>query len=213
MNSFSAKNFFDLSDIYFADLFKDKENVWEVFNNLEEYIREQFKSGKIKSNYKNRNDVYIGEGTVVHETAEITGPAIIGKNCMISHGAFLRGACLFADNAKAGHAVEVKDSIFLNGSIAGHFNYVGNSIIGNKVNLSAGSILANYRLDKKPVSVSSGKEKYQTGLRKLGAIIGDGSNVGVNSVLNPGTILGKSTIVYPLISVTGTHQENEIIKN
>ena len=172
----------------------------------------QFKSRQLKANYKDEQNVFVGEGTIIQEGASIVGPAIIGKYAFIGHASLIRGNCIIGNNVQLGHAVEAKGSIFLNDSKAAHLNYVGDSVIGNRVNISGGAILANYRLDKKDIMVDDGVNKIETGLEKFGAILGDGSNVGVNAVLNPGTILGKNTTVYPLISVKGAHKDNEIIK-
>ena len=209
---FNANNFFNLEDISFADIFTDCEFVWDVQKKLTSYIKEQFDSGKIKANYKNIKYVHVGEGTSINDLAQIQGPAIIGRNCIIYHAALLRGPCLLGDNVHIGHASEIKDSILLNGAISAHLNYVGNSIVGNNVNISGGSIVANVRLDKKPVFIKNGEDKIETNLTKLGAIIGDDSVIGVNAVLNPGTVLGKHSVVYPLTVVKGVHSQSSIIK-
>lgn len=204
--------FFDSARSAFPPLFSEQRYVWEALPTLPEYIEEQFRSGALTPNYKNKANVYIGEGTVVQEGVEIVGPAIIGKNCFIGHGAFLREYVLFADNVHIGHAVEVKHSIFLEYATAAHLNYVGNSIIGGRANISGGAILANYRLDKKNIYIKNKEEVIDTGMEKFGAVVGDGVTVGVNAVLNPGTILGKNTIVYPLTSVSGVHPEHSVLK-
>ena len=209
---FSANNFFNLGNISFADIFTDCEFVWDAQKKLSQYVKAQFESGRVKANVPGKEYIYIGEGTVIHKLAEIQGPAIIGKNCVISHAALLRGLCLLGDSVHVGHASEIKDSILLNGAISAHLNYIGNSIIGNKVNISGGSILANFRLDKKPVFIKNGEDKIETNLTKLGAIIGDDSVIGVNAVLNPGTVLGKHSVVYPLTVVKGVHSPSSIIK-
>lgn len=212
MDNFKAEKFFDLSTFAYRDIFSDTNYVWEAIPKIKEYIQMQFKSGQLKANYKEKDDVYVGEGTIIQEGVTIVGPAIIGKYVLLRHSSYIRENCIIGNNVQLGHAVEVKGSIFLDDSKAAHFNYVGDSIIGNKVNISGGAILANYRLDKKPVMVIAGENKIETGLEKFGSVIGDRSNVGVNSVLNPGTILGKNTTIYPLISVKGAHKDNEIIK-
>lgn len=212
MDNFKTENFFDLSTFAYRDIFAEINYVWEVLPKIKGYIAGQFKNGLLKANYKGKEDVYIGDGTIIQEGAVIEGPAIIGKYVLLGHSSFIRGNCLIGNNVQLGHAVEVKSSIFLNDAKAAHLNYIGDSIIGGKVNISGGAILANYRLDKKPIMVIDGENKIETGLEKFGSIIGDQSNIGVNSVLNPGTILGKNTIVYPLVSVKGVHKDNEIIK-
>lgn len=212
MNKFTPNEFFDLKYFQFADIFQDAQSVWEALNKLEEFIKEQFISGRVVGNYRNNKYVYVGKNTEIQKDTMITGPAIIGENCIITHGSLLRGSCLLGDNVRIGHGSEIKESIFLNNSVSAHLNYVGNSIIGNDVNISGGTIFANFRLDKKTVTIKSNNDKIETGLLKFGSIIGDDSSIGVSSVLNPGTIIGKNTIIYPLISVSGVHMKNEIIK-
>lgn len=212
MNNFKKENFFDLSDFEFKDIFSDIDSVWDVLPKIGPYLELLFSNKILIGNYKGKKNVFIGEGSVVHDNVEILGPVIIGKNCIISHASYLRENCLLGDNVRIGHAVEVKNSIFLTGGVAAHLNYIGDSVIGNNVNISGGAMLANFRLDKKPVAIRNREEIINTNLEKFGAIVGDDSIIGVNAVLNPGTILGKKTIVYPLISVKGAHLDNGIIK-
>jgi NDP-sugar pyrophosphorylase family protein len=210
-NAFSLEAFIDIQTFPFPEVFKEA-SIWGPIKNLEAFIKAFFEKGVIKPNYKDSKNIYLGEGTRVDDNALIVGPAIIGRNCVIGHASLIRENCLFGDNVLIGHAVEVKNSIFLNNSTAAHLNYIGDSIIGNNVNISGGVIIANLRLDKKPIRIMLGEKMTDTGLLKFGALVGDNSNIGVNSVLNPGTILGKKTVVYPLCSVGGTHKEGEIIK-
>lgn len=209
---FKPENFFDLSNFEFRNIFDGVKFVWEVLPKIGSYLESLFKKGIIVGNYKDKKNVFVGNGSIVQEGVEILGPAVIGRECVIGHASFIRENCIFGNNVHIGHAVEIKNSILLNGATAAHFNYIGDSIIGNHVNISGGAMLANYRLDKRPVFVREGAKKIETNLQKFSAVIGDNSNIGVNSVLNPGTILGKHTIVYPLVSVTGVHKNNEIIK-
>lgn len=212
MDNFKTEKFFDLSTFAYKDIFADVNYVWEVLPKIKEYIIRQFKSGQLKANYKEKDDVYIGEGTIIQEGVTIVGPAIIGKYVLLGHSSYIRSNCIIGNNVQLGHAVEVKGSIFLNDSKAAHLNYIGDSIIGNNVNISGGAILANYRLDKKSIMVTAGENEIETGLEKFSSIVGDQSNIGVSAVLNPGTILGKNTTVYPLICVKGVHKDNEVIK-
>jgi len=211
-NDFFPQNFFDVNTINFSSVFSNETYVWDVIPKIAMYIKKQFENGNLSANYQNREMVFIGNNTIIEEGALIKGPAIIGDNCYIGHSSLIRENVVLADGVKIGHASEIKNSIFLNNSAASHFNYVGDSIIGNYVNLSGGSILANYRLDKKEIVIDAYNHKYETGLKKFGSIVGDGSNIGVNSILNPGTILGKNTVVFPLISVRGVHASGETIK-
>ncbi|MEK7533709.1 MAG: glucose-1-phosphate thymidylyltransferase [Patescibacteria group bacterium] len=209
---FEKENFFDLSNFEFRDIFDNVNFVWEAIPKIENYINSLFQKRILVGNYKDKKNVFVGEGSIVMSEALIDGPAIIGKNCVIGHASYLRQNCLFGDNVQIGHGSEIKNSIFLNNARAAHLNYIGDSIIGNNVNISGGAMVANYRLDKQPVGVHAGNQWIETGLQKFGAIIGDSSNIGANAVLNPGTILEKKTIVYPLTSVKGVHKNNDTIR-
>jgi len=156
--------------------------------------------------------VVIGEGTVIEEGALIKGPAIIGKNCVIGHGAYIRENVIIADNVTIGHASELKNSIVLPHTAVAHFNYIGDSVVGSHVNIGAGAKTANFRLDGKHVRVKVDEDAVDTGLAKFGAIIGDNCKIGINSVLNPGTMLGKGCLVYPLVSVIGAYGKDAIIR-
>lgn len=211
MNNFSPEYFFDLTSFSYKEIFDGIENVWEVLPKIKEYIGSLFAGGKVKENYK--TNVYIGEGSIVSSGSEIVGPAIIGKNCRIGPGAYLREYVLLGDNVRIGHGTEVKNSIFLNNAVAAHINYVGDSIVGADVNIAGGAMIANYRLDGKLVTIRNGDEKIVTSLQKCGAVIGDGSQIGANAVLNPGTLIGKGGVVYPLTSASGFHKKGEIIRS
>ncbi|MBI4079225.1 MAG: UDP-N-acetylglucosamine diphosphorylase [Candidatus Levybacteria bacterium] len=212
MTSFSKEHFFNLSAFPFKNVFDQTEHIWDVLKYIDQYVREQFSSGKLIPNYQERNNVYIGKGTVIEEGASIKGPAIIGKNCFIAHGAYVRENVILGDDVRIWHGTEIKHTIMLNGAVGTHNGYIGDSIVGNRVNIAAGAIVANLRLDRKSVHVRHDKSKIDTGLLKFGAIIGDDCQIGVNAVLNPGTVLGKNSIVFPLVSVFGVHKEGSTIK-
>lgn len=199
-NTFNPNFFLDLSSFEHKDLFQ-VENVWEVLSRIGEFIKNS-----------HGEKVVIGEGTTVEEGALVKGPAIIGKNCFIAHGAYVRENVILGDNVKIGHATEVKNSIILNNTNISHFNYVGDSLVGSNVNFAGGAITANFRLDGANIIIKHEGEIYETGLTKFGAIIGDNSRIGVNSVLNPGTILSKNSKIFPLTSVVGVHLNEETIK-
>ena len=149
------------------------------------------------------SDIYIGKGTVVEPGALIKGPTIIGNNTEVRQGAYIRGNCIIGDGCVVGHTTELKTAIMLNDSKAGHFAYIGDSILGNGVNLGAGTKLANLKVIDLEISLKVDGEIYKTGLRKLGAILGDNVETGCNSVTNPGTLFGKRSIVYPGVNVPG----------
>jgi len=159
------------------------------------------------------DDIFVGPGTVVEPGALIKGPTIIGSCCEIRQGAYLRGNCLVGDRCVVGHTTEMKHSAMLDDAKAGHFAYIGDSILGNRTNLGAGTKLANLKITRTPVGIRIDNKTYDTGLRKLGAIIGDDSETGCNSVTNPGTLLGRRCLVLPALSVkSGYYPERSIIR-
>ena len=217
MNSFDIKNFFELNEIEFKELFENR-NPFEVLKNLKNFIKEKLKpeiNGKVESGAFLADEmIFIGEGTIVENGAYIKGPTIIGKNCQIRQGAYIRGGVITGDNCVIGHATEVKNSIFLNGAKAAHFAYVGDSILGNGVNLGAGTKLANLKIDVSKVKVIDNfGNKHDSGLKKLGAILGDNVEIGCNAVTSPGTFIGKNSRIYANTLVKGFIPENSIVKN
>lgn len=154
----------------------------------------------------------------VHKTAQIapsahlSAPCIIGKNTEIRHCAYIRGNALIGDNCVVGNSTELKNVILFDNVQVPHFNYVGDSILGYKAHMGAGSITSNVKSDKTPVTVKTGNEVIETGLKKFGAMLGDFVEVGCNSVLNPGTIVGRNSIIYPISCVRGVVPESSIFK-
>ena len=146
-------------------------------------------------------------------TAYIKGPVIIGENAEIRHCAFIRGKAIIGNGAVVGNSTELKNVILFNKVQVPHYNYVGDSILGYKAHMGAGSITSNVKSDKKLVIVKDGNEQIETGLKKFGAMIGDNVEVGCGSILNPGSVIGKNTNIYPLSSVRGVVKENSIYKN
>ncbi len=155
--------------------------------------------------------VLIGEGVKIDGSATVLAPTIIDKNSSIRKGAYIRGSVFIGEGAVVGHATEVKNSILMSRAEVPHFNYVGDSILGNYAHLGAGVILSNLKADKSSVIIR-GERDYITGRRKLGAILGDYAEVGCNSVLNPGSVIGKGSRVYPLTSFRGVLPPNHIAK-
>lgn len=203
--------FFDLSEVSFSEVFDGTAYVWDAIGKLDAFLTSLFAQGRVVANYEEKN-VHIGKGTVIEEGALIKGPSVVGENCYIGHTAFLRENCLIGNNVRIGHGCEVKHSVLLPQCAVAHLNYVGDSIIGSRVNVAVGAKLANLRFDGKAIRIKDNGNTIETGLVKLGAIVGDGSQIGTNAVLNPGTILGKNCIVYPLVSVRGVHKEGSVIK-
>ena len=204
MNPFAPENYFNLNECCFREIFDPSLPVWEALKQISIWIRGQ-KLGKIEGAVSPQafvidpENMVIGKGSVIEAGAYLKGPLWIGENVTIRHGAYLRGDVIVGARSVVGHDTEVKESIFMNGAHAAHFAYVGNSILGNQVNLGAGTKLANLRLDGAEISI----EEHKTGMRKLGAILGDFVQIGCNAVLNPGTVMGKGSTAYPLTNVSG----------
>jgi len=217
VDTFSCEQFFDVTGFEHRALFEKCEFVWEALEKLNSYLA-QCKLGNIESLHQeyaylvNPELISIGKGTIIEPGAYIKGPCIIGKNCHIRHGAYIRGEVVIGDGCVVGHTTELKHSIFLNHAVAAHFAYIGDSILGNHTNLGAGTKCANLRLDGGAVIVHSGHESISTGMRKFGAIIGDGCQLGCNTVLNPGTLLGKGVYVYPSLNLSGYIGAKSLVK-
>lgn len=218
MKEFSAAEFFDLSSYAHNSLFKSNEPVWNALKAIEEYLS-SLKLGQIKgvvdpkAYLVNPHLITIEEGAVVEPGAYLCGPCYIGKNSVVRHGAYLRGNVVTGEGCVLGHDTEVKNSIFLNGAHAAHFAYVGDSILGNKVNLGAGTKCANLKFKNGNIKITSSGGAIDTGLRKFGAIFGDGVQTGCNSVTNPGTLMGKNSLCYPCVNVTGVIPSGATVKN
>jgi len=217
MKDLSPGSLFDLKDFSHGALFDRVKHVWEVLEKMESYLRKQ-KLGKIDIDIPasvyliDPGSISVGKNTKIEPGACIHGPCIIGSNCEIRHGAYLRGNVILGDHCVIGHDSEIKNSIFLNKARAAHFNYVGDSIIGNGVNLGAGMKCANARFDRLPISVLFNGKKIQTNLKKFGVIAGDNVQLGCNCVTNPGTILGKGSFCYPCLNIGGCIPENAMVK-
>lgn len=210
-NTFAPNSFFDLSDFQFADLLQKETHIWDVIKNIAPYIASLFADGKIKGNYA--ENVYVDPQATVDQTARVIGPTIICSGARVDFNAYIHGNVILDKNSVVGPGSEIKNSVLLNTCKASHLNYVSDSFLGNQVRLGAGAVITNRRLDRQNIMLGlDTKQKVDTGLTRFGAIIGDGSRIGANSVINPGTILSKNTKVFPLTSVFGTHLTEETIK-
>lgn len=210
-NLFHYTNFFKDTGI-FHTLFEDVTYPWDVLSRIEDFIA-TFQKNEASSEYEEReNNIFVGRNVTIDDTARIVGGAIIGHNATIGHAAFLRGGVLVGDGVNVGHATEVKHSIILPNTKLAHLNYVGDSIIGGDCNISGGATLANWRFDRKDIEIKDGDSRIPTHLNKLGGILGDGCFVGVSAVINPGTVLAPESLVFPLVSVSGTHLEQKKFK-
>jgi len=208
MHCLHPDSFFELDLFEHGEIFDGCAYVWEALSKIKLYL-EKKKLGKIAvsipktAHLVDSNLISIGEGTSVEAGAYIKGPCIIGKHCVIRQGAYLRGRVIAGDNCVLGHGSEFKNAILFNGAHAAHFAYVGDSILGNRVNLGAGTVCANLRLDKGVVEVLIRGERINTGLRKFGAIFGDDAQTGCNAASNPGALLGKGAFCYPCVNFGG----------
>lgn len=215
---FHPADFFDLTDCEYADLFAGLETVWEALARLETYLlahtpREPRVRGTVHSAaFLIGSHILIEEGAIVEPGACIEGPALIGRGAVVRHGAYVRANTLAARNSLIGHCSETKNAIFLPESKAAHFAYVGDSILGNRVNLGAGTRLANFRLGGGTVTLRIDGRRVPTGREKLGAILGDDCQLGCNCVCNPGTLLAPRCAVRPLTNVQGYYPARSQIK-
>jgi len=212
----SPSDFFDLDGYAHSALFEGVEYVWEVIDRIHMYALANAVAGVrgqvMEGAFLIGDRISIGPGTVVEPGVVIKSPCVIGRDAEIRQGAYIRGGVVIGDGCVVGHASELKNAVLLDGAAAPHFNYVGDSVLGRRVNLGAGTILSNVKIVGKTVVVTVGGRKYDTGLRKFGAIVGDDTQTGCNSVLNPGTLLGRRCRVYPCASVRGYHPDGTVIR-
>lgn len=204
--------FFDSTQTIASRLFSETDYPWEILPKINAFILEI--GPKLPTDEYNQvaEDIWIAKSAKVAESASITGPAIIGKDTEVRHCAFIRGNAIVGEGAVVGNSTELKNVILFNKVQVPHYNYVGDSILGYKAHMGAGSITSNVKSDKTLVTVNYSGEKIPTMLKKVGALIGDNVEVGCNSVLNPGSIIGRNSHIYPLSMVRGYVPENTIYK-
>lgn len=212
MTDITNKNLFDLTKTKGAELFEGTQYPWEVLPKISEFIVELGKSLPTDKYENPRENVWIAKSAKVFESAYINGPAIIGEHTEVRHGAFIRGNALIGENCVVGNSTELKNVILFDNVQVPHYNYVGDSILGYKSHMGAGSITSNVKSDKTLVVVKDGEIRYETGMKKVGAFLGDGVEVGCGSVLNPGTVIGRNSNIYPLSMVRGTVSAGAIYK-
>ena len=212
MENCKIKNLYNLEETMAKPLLEKLEYPWEALPKISEFIIELGNNLDKEIYEEKQENVWIAKTAKIYPTAYIKGPAIIGENAEVRHCAFIRGNAIVGNNAVVGNSTELKNVILFNNVQVPHYNYVGDSILGYKSHMGAGSITSNVKSDKKLVVVKNGEEKIETGLKKFGAMIGDNVEVGCGSVLNPGTVIGKNTNIYPLSSVRGVVPENSIYK-
>lgn len=212
MEDLEIKNLYSLNQTIAAKLFKDSIYPWEVLPKISSFILELGETLSLEEYDKRDDNVWIAKSAKVAPTAFINGPAIIGKEAEVRHCAFIRGNAIIGEGAVVGNSTELKNVVLFNKVQVPHYNYVGDSILGYKAHMGAGSITSNVKSDKTLVTVNVNGVKIETGLKKFGAMLGDNVEVGCNSVLNPGTVIGKESNVYPLSMVRGYVSENSIYK-
>lgn len=206
------KELYTLDETIAKEIFEDSTYPWEVLPKIGEFII-RLGSALPEEKYERREgNIWIAKSAKVYPSAYINGPAIIDEDAEIRHCAFIRGNAIVGKGAVVGNSTELKNVILFNKVQVPHYNYVGDSILGFKAHMGAGSITSNVKSDKTLVVVRAGEERYETGLKKFGAMLGDGVEVGCNSVLNPGTIIGRETNIYPTSMVRGFIPAGSIYK-
>ncbi len=206
-----TKELFDCNTPLVQELFDGAEYPWEMLPQIKGHIQRLIEAG-LPGFTMLKEGVWVGEGVTIAPTATIEAPAIIGAGTEIRPGAYLRGNVICGKDCVIGNSSELKNCILLEHVQVPHYNYVGDSILGNHAHMGAGSICSNLKSDGKAV-VIHGETDYETGLRKIGGILADGADIGCGCVINPGTVIGKNTSVYPLTSLRGVYPEDSIVKS
>ena len=212
MEACKISNLYNLDETIAKDLFEGATYPWEVLPKISAFILQLGSTLSEEEYEKIGEDVWIARSATVAPTAYIHGPAIIGKNAEVRHCAFIRGNAIVGEGAVVGNSTELKNVVLFNKVQVPHYNYVGDSILGYKAHMGAGPITSNVKSDKKLVVVKDGRERIETGLKKFGAMLGDEVEVGCGSVLNPGTVVGRHSSIYPLSSVREVVPADSIYK-
>lgn len=212
MKALTVKELYTLDETIAKDIFNGVTYPWEVLPKISEFIVELGNTLSSDEYEKKGENVWIAKSAKVAPTAFINGPAIIGKNAEVRHCAFIRGNAIVGEGAVVGNSTELKNVILFNKVQVPHYNYVGDSVLGYKSHMGAGSITSNVKSDKKLVVVKTPEGNIETGMKKFGAMLGDEVEVGCGSVLNPGTVIGSHSNIYPLSSVRGFVPGSSIYK-
>ena len=213
MQELEVKNLLNLDETIASKIFENCIYPWEVISKINEFIIKLGSELDLNKYEKKSENIWIAKSAKIAPTSYIEGPCIIDEKAEIRHCAYLRGNTIIGKEVVVGNSTELKNVIIFNSSQVPHYNYVGDSILGYKSHLGAGSIISNLKSDKSLVDVKFGNQKIGTNLRKFGAILGDNVEIGCSSVLNPGTVIGRKTMIYPLSSVRGYIKSNQIYKN
>lgn len=206
------KDLYDLDHTLAKDYLSSFTYPWQALKGIKDFIIELGKTLDSNEYKEVKENVWIHVSAKVFDSAYIGAPCIIGKNTEVRHCAFIRGSALVGDNCVVGNSVELKNVILFDNVQTPHYNYVGDSILGYYSHMGAGSITSNVKADKKNVVINIDSQKFETGLKKFGAMLGDHVEVGCNAVLNPGTVIGRNTNIYPTSCVRGYVKENSIYK-
>lgn len=212
MKALTIQELYTLDETIAAEIFEGAVYPWEVLSKIHDFILKLGETLPEEEYDQVGEDVWIAKSAHVFESAYIHGPAIIGKDAEVRHGAFIRGNAIVGEGAVVGNSTELKNVILFNKVQVPHYNYVGDSILGYKAHMGAGSITSNVKSDKKLVVVKTAEGNLETGLKKFGAMLGDEVEVGCGTVLNPGSVVGKRTNIYPLSSVRGFVPKESIYK-
>ena len=212
MENITIENLYDLKETIAADLFTEAEYPWEVLPRIHDFILELGKRLPEEIYEKRGEDIWVAKNAKVAPTACLNGALIIDEEAEVRHCAFVRGNAIVGKGAVVGNSTELKNVVLFNKVQVPHYNYVGDSVLGFKSHMGAGSITSNVKSDKTLVVVKNGEEKIETGLKKMGAMLGDHVEVGCNSVLNPGTVIGRNSNVYPTSCVRGVIPAGHIFK-
>ncbi len=213
MEECKITNLYNLEETIAKELLAELTYPWEALAKINDFILALGEKLSPEKYDKIGDNVWIAKNAEVMPSAYIQGPAIIGEKAQIRHCAFIRGKVIVGEEAVVGNSTELKNVILFNKVQVPHYNYVGDSILGYKAHMGAGSITSNVKSDKKLVVVKKGKEQLETGIKKFGAMLGDEVEVGCGTVLNPGTVVGRNTNIYPLSCVRGVVPKKSIYKN
>lgn len=212
MRKLTVNELYDLNETIAKDIFDDVTYPWEVLPKIGDFIVELGKTLSKEEYDQVEENVWIAKSANVFPSAYIHGPAIIGKDAEVRHCAFIRGNAIVGEGAVVGNSTELKNVILFNKVQVPHYNYVGDSVLGYKAHMGAGSITSNVKSDKKLVVVKTPEGGIETGRKKFGAMLGDEVEVGCGTVLNPGSVVGRHTNIYPLSSVRGYVPAGSIYK-
>lgn len=208
----TIQEMYDLKETIAADLFDGAVYPWELLPKIKEFILKLGENLDSDVYEKRGEDIWVAKSAKIAPTACLNGPLIVDEEAEIRHCAFVRGSAIVGKGAVVGNSTELKNVILFNKVQVPHYNYVGDSILGYKAHMGAGSITSNVKSDKTLVVIKNGEEQVETGLKKVGAMLGDNVEVGCNSVLNPGTVIGRNSNVYPTSCVRGVVPANSIYK-